>query len=254
MLVARRPLKRFEIESGIVLDDRVSQITAATRPRGDVLSSCYPILDVEDGPCGYVSFCHFTALESVFLLLLPSCIDLLNIANRYLRTLYSSPVLQYPPAQLTVSLACVLYLISSIDLVDPRLHNEETRLQVVRCFHDLQLYVNDHWLDHLSALANPQTESLPDGYSMRSLSRGLERLTERHNEIASIKAYSAQDDGESLPSAMEEIWPQLGLSAAAQSLLNRALRYRSNSAKGDQLAERSCMYAAVLVSSIFVLC
>ncbi|CAD6567874.1 MAG: hypothetical protein ASARMPRED_001173 [Alectoria sarmentosa] len=157
----------------------------------------------------------------------------------YLRTLYSSPVLQYPPAQLTVSLACVLYLISSIDLVDPRLHNEETRLQVVRCFHDLQLYVNDHWLDHLSALANPQTESLPDGYSMRSLSRGLERLTERHNEIASIKAYSAQDDGESLPSAMEEIWPQLGLSAAAQSLLNRALRYRSNSAKGDQLAERS---------------
>ena len=65
MLVARRPLKRLEIESGIVLDDRVAQITAATRPRGDVLSSCYPILDVEDGPCGYVSFCHFTALESV---------------------------------------------------------------------------------------------------------------------------------------------------------------------------------------------
>ncbi len=65
MLVARRPLKRLEIESGIILDDRVSQITAATRPRGDVLSSCYPIIDVEDGPCGYISFCHFTALESV---------------------------------------------------------------------------------------------------------------------------------------------------------------------------------------------
>ena len=65
MLVARRPLKRFEIESGIVLDDRVSQITAATRPRGDVLSSCYPIIDVEDGPRGYISFCHFTALELV---------------------------------------------------------------------------------------------------------------------------------------------------------------------------------------------
>lgn len=65
MLVARRPLKRLEIESGIVLDDRVSRISAATRPRGDVLSSCYPILDVEDGPCGNVNFCHFTALESV---------------------------------------------------------------------------------------------------------------------------------------------------------------------------------------------
>ena len=70
MLVARRPLKRFEIESGIILDDRVSQITPATRPRGDVLSSCYPILDVDDSPCGYVSFCHFTALESVSVFLL----------------------------------------------------------------------------------------------------------------------------------------------------------------------------------------
>lgn len=65
MLVARRPLKRHEIESGIILDDQVSQIRPATRPHGDVLSSCYPILDVEDGPCGNVSFCHFTALESV---------------------------------------------------------------------------------------------------------------------------------------------------------------------------------------------
>ena len=89
---------------------------------------------------------------------------------------------------------------------------------------------------------------------MRSLSQGLERLTERHNEIATIKAYSAQDDSESLPSTIEENWPQLGLSAAAQSLLNRALRYRSNSAKGDQYADSSCMYAAVLSLSIFVLC
>ena len=65
MLVARRPLKRHELESGIVLDDQTSQITPAAKPRGDVLSLCYPILDVEDGPCGNVDFCHFTALESV---------------------------------------------------------------------------------------------------------------------------------------------------------------------------------------------
>ena len=71
MLVARRPLKRYEIESGIILDERISHITPATRPRGDVLSSCYPILDVEDGPSGNVSFCHFTAFESVHRLLWP---------------------------------------------------------------------------------------------------------------------------------------------------------------------------------------
>lgn len=65
MMIARRPLKRYEIESGIVLDDRVSHITTTNRPYGDILSLCNPIIDVEDGPGGTVSFSHFTALESV---------------------------------------------------------------------------------------------------------------------------------------------------------------------------------------------
>lgn len=63
--VAQRPLKRYELESGIVLDVRVSRITEATRARGDVISLCHPILDVVDGPSGTVSFIHFTALELV---------------------------------------------------------------------------------------------------------------------------------------------------------------------------------------------
>lgn len=63
MLVARRPLKRCELESGIILHGRVSQITTSTRPRGDVLSLCYPILEVEDNPAGLVNFVHFTARE-----------------------------------------------------------------------------------------------------------------------------------------------------------------------------------------------
>ena len=67
MLVAQRPLKRYELEGGIILDERVSQITTATRPRGDVLSLCHPILDAEDGPGGIVSFIHFTAQELVLI-------------------------------------------------------------------------------------------------------------------------------------------------------------------------------------------
>ena len=65
MLLAQRPLKRSELESGIVLDQRVLQITAAARPQGDVLSLCHPILDADDDPGGTVSFVHFTARESV---------------------------------------------------------------------------------------------------------------------------------------------------------------------------------------------
>ena len=71
MLVAHRPLKRCELESGIVLDERVSQISTATRPRGDVLSLCHPIIDSENDLGGYVSFIHFTAQESVLTRSLP---------------------------------------------------------------------------------------------------------------------------------------------------------------------------------------
>ena len=145
-----------------------------------------------------------------------------------------------------MSLACVLYLTSSLDLVDPEFADEEIRSQVVQCFHDLQLYANDHWLDHLSALAKSPADSIPDGFSMRSLSQSLERLTERHKKLITIKSWNAQDDGESLPSAIEEGWPRLGFSAAAQSLLNKALGYRSRSPVGDQIANSSCTYTAVL--------
>ena len=66
MLVARRPMKRCELESGITLHGQVSQITTSTRPRGDVLSLCYPILEAVEDPGSFVNFTHFTVLESVY--------------------------------------------------------------------------------------------------------------------------------------------------------------------------------------------
>lgn len=170
--------------------------------------------------------------------------DLLNIALRYLRTPHSYSSLQYPPAQLTVSLACVLYLISSFDLVDPRIPNEETRSQVAQCFHDLQLYANDHWLDHLSALADLRVDSPPGGSSMLSLSQGLERLTERHNGVVTTEPWNTQVDDNSLPSAIEGSWPQLGVATVTQSLLNRSLAYKAKIAGSSQIASSSCMYTA----------
>ena len=65
MLVAQRPLKQAELESGIILDNQVHQITPTTRARGNVLSLCFPLIEVDEDPSGYVNFCHFTALESV---------------------------------------------------------------------------------------------------------------------------------------------------------------------------------------------
>ena len=66
MLVARRPLRRCELESGVSLNGQVLQITTSNKPRGDVLSLCYPILEASADPGGFVNFIHFTVLELVY--------------------------------------------------------------------------------------------------------------------------------------------------------------------------------------------
>ena len=63
MVVAQRPLRQAELENGIMLDGQVTQITQATRARGNVLSLCYPLIKIDEDPHGYVNFCHFTAQE-----------------------------------------------------------------------------------------------------------------------------------------------------------------------------------------------
>ena len=65
MLVAQRPLRQAELESGIILDDQVQRLTPATRARGNVLSLCFPLIEIDEESDGYVHFCHFTALELV---------------------------------------------------------------------------------------------------------------------------------------------------------------------------------------------
>ena len=65
MLVAKRPVKRYEVEDGIVLDGKIREITETTKVRGDILSLCSPFLVVDTGPEGHVRFVHFTAQEYV---------------------------------------------------------------------------------------------------------------------------------------------------------------------------------------------
>ena len=70
LLVAQRPLRRIELESGIVLDRRMQRLNATSRARGDVLSLCNPVLDVGEGSMALVKFFHFTAEESVTVIVL----------------------------------------------------------------------------------------------------------------------------------------------------------------------------------------
>ena len=125
--------------------------------------------------------------------------------------------------------------------MDPRIPNEDTRSQVGQCFHDLQLYANDHWLDHLSALAKSPADSILSGSSILSLRQGLERLTERHDELVNTKASTDQHDGDSLQFAMEASWPRLGVSTATQILLKKVSAYRFKSIEDGQIVSCSCM-------------
>lgn len=56
------------MESGIIFDNENPSITPANKIRGDVLSLCSPLLDVQDGPGGIVEFVHFTVYEYDFVI------------------------------------------------------------------------------------------------------------------------------------------------------------------------------------------
>ena len=63
MLVARRPLRKSELECAIALDKNHTRLSEVTRPRGDALGLCYPILEIEGNDGTFVNFIHFTAYE-----------------------------------------------------------------------------------------------------------------------------------------------------------------------------------------------
>ncbi|KAL2036434.1 hypothetical protein N7G274_010835, partial [Stereocaulon virgatum] len=157
-------------------------------------------------------------------------------AKEFLQNFYDSPILQRFQAQLTVSLSCVLYLTSSLDLVDPRVADNEKRSQVALCLHELHLYANDHWLDHLRALAEISERLFAQRQSLSPLRCSLDTLAHVHNELLPSGYHNTEDDHE--PISSEEVrWESLGISSAAQSLLNQTSIYRDNvSATGGLLA------------------
>lgn len=70
MAVTRRPLKKCELECAVMLAETTNPSTLQSH--GNFLSLCDPLLEAGDGPTGVVKFCHFTALESVYAVILMS--------------------------------------------------------------------------------------------------------------------------------------------------------------------------------------
>ena len=228
LLVAQRPLRRVELETGIVLDRRMQQLTASNRARGDVLSLCNPVLDVGEGSMDLVKFFHFTAQESVIAMFLTARPWEKAYALQFFRYLKDRPTyaaLELDQAQLSVSLSCSLYLRSSLDLVDTRMDQHQARTQIVSGLHDLHLYANDYLLEHLRILANLQEITLAKGGDWALLLECLERLVEKHREVsASFPALRMEENGET--ATHDEVWMNLELSNNTKQLFIRLLNFR----------------------------
>ena len=148
-----------------------------------------------------------------------------DLICRYLINTQEFSFLQPQRAQLTASLSCILYLQSGLDLVDPRIPEDEKRSNVALCLHEMHLYAIDHWIDHLLALLK-SVGSLPGGCELGTLLRGIERLTVIHNHLAALQGLGLHAEEEPDSTQREHRWQFLGISPPARTLLDKALDHR----------------------------
>ncbi|KAH0560092.1 hypothetical protein GP486_003385 [Trichoglossum hirsutum] len=135
--LAKRPMKKIELLDGVTLHRGNSQLNEKTRLWERVIDVCKPL--VEDGPNGTVVFIHFTVQE--YLLKLSP-----NISD--------DPIVKPVDAHHDISFACIAYLRTALDLIDPNIPEEQKMVQVAMGFHALQLYASEHWITHLLEYAD----------------------------------------------------------------------------------------------------
>ena len=170
--------------------------------------------------------------------------SLLNDGFRYLRNTSKYSFLRTEKAQLTVSLSCIFYLQSSLDLVDPRVAEDEKRIGVLLCLHELHLYAIDHWVDHLLALSN-SLGSHSGVCELEPLLRALERLTDMHQNLVTLQGSRVCNEEETGSTQREDRWQLLGISPAARNLLDRVLVHQQTvSTDGCWPKEPHCKCAA----------
>lgn len=172
---------------------------------------------------------------------------------RYLRNTDRYSFLQPQRAQFTVSLACVLYLQSSLGFIDPRVPEDENVLSVLLGLHELHLYAIDHWVDHLLALSR-SLGSHHGEYEMEPLLRALERLTDMHHEIAALQGFDVSNAKETGPIQQEHGWQFFGTSPATRRLLDRVLVERQTVSSGESWSEEpNCKRKALQCSNLLIL-
>ncbi|KAH0541368.1 hypothetical protein FGG08_004132 [Glutinoglossum americanum] len=130
--LAERRLKKIELLDGVTLHRDNSELNEKTRLWEPVIDLCKPL--VEDGPNGTIVFVHFTVRE-------------------YLLKTPDNPFVRPVDAHHDMSFACLAYLRTSFELIDPYFPEEERVVKVGKGFHALQLYAYEYWVTHLLTYA-----------------------------------------------------------------------------------------------------
>ncbi|KAL8857778.1 MAG: hypothetical protein Q9178_005678 [Gyalolechia marmorata] len=200
VVAARRPLRRYEIECAMTLEEM--RDTFIQEPSGDILGICDPLLDVDDGPTGLVKFCHFTALE--------------YIRDSNFRTL------RYPHAGYTCLSGCLSALGLFINLSITPATRETPTPQILHRIHDLLLYAIDHWIDHLDALSDNEAVYGDETKASKELIAEklitLARVCEG-SWIGTVPLSVAGDSNS--PPPLQATWRSLNLEPSTVNILNK---------------------------------
>ena len=133
-------------------------------------------------------------------------------------------------AELTVTLSCTLQLISGLDLIDPNVAEHESRTAIVRGYYNLQLYANDHWLDHLLGLSGLGPSALLGTTKSAYLCSTLEQLALKQDALASRLGIATQNIDE-IPAGPKNLWNMLKLSSTSRQLVEKELGYLESMGK-----------------------
>jgi len=167
----------------------------------------------------------------------------MSVLLRYIRNLVTPEILQRPQAHLAVSLSCILYLESSLDFVDPQIASHDIRSKILERSHELHLYANNYWLEHLLALADLPVGSYLTRDGILPLRLSLERFTDRHNKLAAFKGHGIQDDSDLAYTQLQDLLNTIGVSMAVRSLLKKLFIHRNNISVDDGLLTKTdCMH------------
>ena len=109
----------------------------------------------------------------------------------------------------------------------------------------MHLYAVDHWIDHLLALSELLDSHHP-GCELELLFRGLERLTEMHDELAALNSWNLRDEHDPPLSRGGDLWHSLHISPTAKKLLDASLTCRTDAFVNDSQTAKSRSKSLVL--------